>query len=104
MLVLCCKYLHLVYAGVTRLTFVFGKGMTLTCFDCITLTAVLMFDIETRSDQNGVVIALLADGVFQMEPLAPPEATLFYVELLIKVELNFIEGYIAADAALSPAS
>lgn len=44
--------------------------MTITCFDCITLTAVLMFEIETRSDQNGVIIALLADGVFQMEPLA----------------------------------
>jgi hypothetical protein len=63
-----------------------------------------MFEIETKSDQNGVIIALLADGVFQMEPLAPPDFSLFYVELLIKVELNFIEGYIAADAALAPAS
>lgn len=78
--------------------------MTITCFDCITLTAVLMFEIETKGDQNGVIIALLADGVFQMEPLAPPDFSLFYVELLIKVELNFIEGYIAADAALAPAS
>ncbi|KAH8654008.1 hypothetical protein BGZ60DRAFT_159118 [Tricladium varicosporioides] len=82
----------------------FAAGMTITCFDCITLTAVLMFEIETKSDQNGVIIALLADGIFQMEPLMPSDLCLFYVEVLIKVELNFIEGYIAADAALSPAS
>jgi hypothetical protein len=79
--------------------------MTITAFDCLTLTAVLMFEIETKSDQNGVIIALLADGVFQMPPEMPnPDYALFYVELLIKVELNFIEGYICADAALAPAS
>ncbi|KAG4427792.1 hypothetical protein IFR05_016724, partial [Cadophora sp. M221] len=82
----------------------FLAGMTITCFDCITLTAVLIFEVETKSTHNGVIIALLADGVFQMPPLAPPEVSLFYIELLIKVELNFIEGYIAADAALAPAS
>ncbi|PVH83680.1 hypothetical protein DL98DRAFT_528973 [Cadophora sp. DSE1049] len=82
----------------------FLAGMTITCFDCITLTAVLMFEVETKSTHNGVIIALLANGVFQMPPLAPPEVSLFYIELLIKVELNFIEGYIAADAALAPAS
>ncbi|KAK0117089.1 hypothetical protein ONS96_012927 [Cadophora gregata f. sp. sojae] len=82
----------------------FLAGMTITCFDCITLTAVLMFEVETKSTHNGVIIALLADGVFQMPPLAQPEVSLFYIELLIKVELNFIEGYIAADAALAPAS
>ncbi|KAH7356951.1 hypothetical protein BKA65DRAFT_218411 [Rhexocercosporidium sp. MPI-PUGE-AT-0058] len=82
----------------------FLAGMTITCFDCITLTAVLMFEVETKSTHNGVIIALLADGVFQMPPLAPVELSLFYIELLIKVELNFIEGYIAADAALAPAS
>ena len=70
-----------------------SKGMTITCFDCISLTAVLMFEVETKSTHNGVIIALLADGVFQMPPLAPPELSLFYIELLIKVELNFIEGY-----------
>ncbi|KAJ9607108.1 hypothetical protein H2200_008180 [Cladophialophora chaetospira] len=78
-------------------------GMTITCFDCITLTAVLMFDVNT-SPQGGLDMALLADGVFQMEPLAPADACLFYIELLIKVELNFIDGYIAADATLAPAS
>ncbi|KAH7407444.1 hypothetical protein BKA64DRAFT_417254 [Cadophora sp. MPI-SDFR-AT-0126] len=82
----------------------FLAGMTITCFDCITLTAVLMFEVETKSSHDGVIIALLADGVFQMPPLADPEVSLFYIELLIKVELNFIEGYIAADAALAPAS
>ena len=78
--------------------------MTITCFDCISLTAVLMFEINTKTAYGGATMALLADGVFQMEPLAPPELTLFYIELLIKVEINIIEGYIAADAALAPAS
>ncbi|CZR65011.1 uncharacterized protein PAC_14911 [Phialocephala subalpina] len=81
----------------------FTAGMTITCCDCISLTAALMFEISTSS-QPGIVIALLADGVFQMEPLAPADATLIYVELLIKVEVNFTEGYIAADAALAPTS
>lgn len=77
--------------------------MTIACFDCIKLTAVMMFEIDTNKD--GVIIALLADGIFQMEPDSPdPDLTLFYVELLIKVEINFVEGYIAADAALAPTS
>jgi hypothetical protein len=94
--------------------------MTITCFDCVSLTAVLLFDIDTTPQFGGVIVALLAgwylpslsgllltedaDGVFQMEPAAPPELTLVYVEVLIKVELNFIDGYIAADAVLAPAS
>ena len=78
--------------------------MTITCFDCVTLTAVLIFEIDTSAEHHGATITILADGVFQMEPLAPPDFSLFYVEVLIKVELNFIEGYIAADAALAPAS
>lgn len=39
-----------------------------------------------------------------MEPLAPPDFSLFYIEVLIKVELDFTDGYIAADAVLAPAS
>jgi hypothetical protein len=79
--------------------------MTIACFDCIKLTAVLLFDIDTSGPNQGAIIALLADGIFQMEPDSPdPDLTLFYVELLIKVELNFIEGYIAADASLAPTS
>ncbi|EMD00390.1 hypothetical protein BAUCODRAFT_28742 [Baudoinia panamericana UAMH 10762] len=89
----------------------FCAGMTITAFDLVTLTAVLMLEITTSADSTstaaaseGVVMALLADGIFQMEPLAPPEATLFYIEIVLKVELNFAQGYIAADAALAPAS
>jgi hypothetical protein len=79
--------------------------MTITCFDCIKLTAVLLFDIATSGKEKGVVIALLANGIFQMPPeVSDPDLSLFYVELLIKVELNFVEGYIAADAALAPSS
>lgn len=85
----------------------FAAGMTITAFDVVTLTAMLLFDINTAAsgDQNaGVIMALLADGVFQMEPMAPPDFSLFYIEVVIKIELNFIQGYIAADAALAPAS
>jgi hypothetical protein len=78
--------------------------MTITCFDCVTLTAVLMFEVDTTAQNGGAKLALLADGVFQMEPLAPPNLSLFYIEIVIKVELNFNDGYIAADAVLAPAS
>ncbi len=46
----------------------FCAGMTITAFDSLSLTAVLLIDISTGSDA-GVMIAMLADGVFQMEPL-----------------------------------
>lgn len=36
------------------------KGMTITCFDCVTLTAVLMFEVDTTSQSGGAKIALLA--------------------------------------------
>jgi hypothetical protein len=86
-------------------------GMTITAFDVLTLTAVLMLQItstpdarNTSSGADGVVIALLADGVFQMEPIVKPDQSLFYIELVVKVEFNFVHGYVAADAALAPAS
>ena len=85
----------------------FAAGMTITAFDLLTLTAVLVADIDSgESDPNekGVILAMFADGVFQMEPLVDPNLALFYIELVIKVELNFVHGYIAADAALAPAS
>lgn len=66
-----------------------------------------MMDIDTgKSDPNdaGITIALLGDGIFQMPPEANPELTLFYVELIVSVELNFVSGYIAANAVLAPAS
>lgn len=68
----------------------------------------MIVDIDTgKSDPNeeGIVIALLGDGIFQMPPEAPsPDLTLFYIELIVSVELNFISGYIAANAVLAPAS
>lgn len=80
----------------------FCAGMTITAFDTLTLTAVLLFDIDTSN--NGLDIAMLADGVFQMEPLAPPELSLFYIEIVVSVEMNFTAGYIAANAVMAPAS
>ena len=86
----------------------FCAGMSIKAFDMLTLTAVLLFDITTASsggDQAaGAVMALLADGVFEMEPEAPPDESLFYIEVVIKMEFNFIQGYIGVDAALAPAS
>src|ERR1700761_7898649 len=77
--------------------------MTITGFDCLKMTAILMFEIDT-SPTGGVSAVLMGDGVFQMEPDAEPNLTLFYVELLVKVEVNFVKGYLAADAALAPTS
>src|ERR1700743_1506125 len=79
------------------------QGMTITGFDCLKMTAILMFEIDT-SPTGGVSAVLMGDGVFQMEPDAEPNLTLFYVELLVKVEVNFVKGYLAADAALAPTS
>lgn len=82
----------------------FCFGMTITAFDCVTLTAVALVEIDTAPDHRGVIMTLYADGVFQMEPVVEPQYALFYIEVIIKVELNFIEGFIAADAALAPQS
>ena len=83
----------------------FAAGMTITAFDTLTLTAVLIMDIDTTAGpDSGVAITLLADGIFQMEPLSPPSQSLFYIELVVKVEFNFAHGYIAADTVLAPSS
>jgi hypothetical protein len=85
----------------------FCAGMTIKAFDVLSITAVLMIDVDSgkeNSKDEGVVIALLGDGIFQMPPEAPPEITLFYIELIVSVELNFVSGYIAANAVLAPAS
>ncbi|KAH8882540.1 hypothetical protein GQ53DRAFT_455304 [Thozetella sp. PMI_491] len=82
----------------------FCAGMTLTAFDSLTLTAVMLFDIDTNPTGGGVAIAMLGDGIFQMEPLAPPDYSLFYIEIVVSVELNFIDGYIAANAVMAPSS
>lgn len=82
----------------------FCMGMTITAFDCLTLTTVALLEVDTDPAHRGVIVTLFADGIFQMEPVVKPELTLFYVEIIISVEMNFIEGYIAANAALAPQS
>ncbi|KAK5455896.1 hypothetical protein LTS15_005214 [Exophiala xenobiotica] len=85
----------------------FCAGMTITAFDVIKLTAVLMFDIDTgktNAADAGIIVLMLGDGVFQMEPDAPPDFSLFYIEIIVSVELNFVSGYVAANAVLAPAS
>ncbi|KAF1950575.1 hypothetical protein CC80DRAFT_577198 [Byssothecium circinans] len=85
----------------------FAAGMTITAFDVLTLTAVLVIDIDsgkTKSKDKGVILTLLADGVLQMEPGARSDLTLFYVEIVVSFEMNFVAGYIAANATLTPAS
>ncbi|KAH8879234.1 hypothetical protein GQ53DRAFT_855007 [Thozetella sp. PMI_491] len=84
----------------------FCAGMTITAFDLLTLTAVMVFDVDTgkAGGEGGVTAALLGDGIFQMEPLAPVNASLFYVEILVSVEIDFTDGYIAANAVMAPPS
>jgi hypothetical protein len=67
------------------------------------MTAVAMFEVDTSST-GGVSMVIMGDAVIQMEPDARPDLCLLYVELLIKVEVNFTLGYIAADGALAPTS
>jgi hypothetical protein len=66
-----------------------------------------MVDIDpgkTDPNEAGVIITPLGDGVFQMQTeTTDPDMTLYYVELIISVELNFVHGYIAANAVLAPA-
>lgn len=81
----------------------FCAGMTITALGCVTLTAVLLFEVDANAN-GGIMATLLGDGILQMEPDAPADFCLFYVEVLIKVEVNFTKGYLAADAALAPAS
>lgn len=85
----------------------FCAGMTIKAFDLLTLTAVLMVNIDngkTNAADKGVIISMLADGILQMEPNAPANASLFYIEIVVGVEMNFVSGYVAANAVLAPAS
>jgi Family of unknown function (DUF6603) len=53
---------------------------------------------------SGVVIEVFADGIAQMPPDAPEDATLFYVEIFMLAELNTIQGYFTVQASLAPTS
>jgi len=53
------------------------------------MTAIAMFEVDTSST-GGISMTMMADAVFQMEPDVDPKFCLVYVELLIKVEVNFV--------------
>jgi hypothetical protein len=65
------------------------QGLTLTALGILSITAVLMLGFQDA----GVIISIFADGVTQLPPDAPQDATLFYVEIYIIVELNTVDGY-----------
>ena len=78
----------------------FGQGLTVTAFGILSVTAVLMLGFRN----SGVVVSVLANGVAQMPPAVPSDATLFYVEIGMIAELNTIDGYFTVQAALAPSS
>ena len=76
------------------------KGLTLTAFGILSITAVLMLGFH----ESGVVISVFADGIAQMPPDAGVDETLFYVEIYMLAELNTIQGYFTVQASLAPSS
>ena len=76
------------------------QGLTLTAFGILSITAVLMLGFH----DSGVVIGVYADGIAQLPPDAPEDATLFYVEIYMLAELNTVDGYFTVQASLAPSS
>jgi hypothetical protein len=77
-----------------------AAGMSIQAFDVLTATAVAVFEFGDA----GLAVGIYADAVAQMPPEAPKEATVVYVEIGMKIELNFIDGYFAVAAMLAPTS
>ena len=76
------------------------KGLTLTAFEILSVTAVLMMGFQ----QAGVVISVFADGIAQMPPDVDADETLFYVEIYMLAELNTVQGFFTVQASLAPSS
>jgi hypothetical protein len=72
----------------------------MTAFGILSVTAVLLLGFRN----SGVVISVFADGIAQMPPGVPADATLFYVEVGMLAELNTVDGYFTVQAALAPTS
>ena len=75
-------------------------GMSIQAFDVITATAVAVFEFGDA----GLAVDIYADAVAQMPPEAPKAATVVYVEVGMKIEMNFADGYFAVAAMLAPTS
>jgi hypothetical protein len=78
----------------------FAMGMKITAADIISVTAVALFGFK----EAGVIVSLYADGIAQMPAGAPPDFSLFYIEMGLLAELNFIDGYFLIEASLAPIS
>lgn len=79
----------------------FAAGMTITAFDVIAITAVAMFAFRDA----GVVISIFANAVAQMPPgVTDTKLMIFYVEIGMVAELDFIDGYFRVEASLAPTS
>lgn len=76
------------------------QGVTLTAFGILSVTAVMMFQVQP----GGFIISVFANGIAQLPCEVQPEATLFYVEVGMMSEINTVEGYFTVQAALAPAS
>ncbi|ORY16107.1 hypothetical protein BCR34DRAFT_611704 [Clohesyomyces aquaticus] len=77
-----------------------AAGLTLTAFGILSVTAVLMLQMQ----EQGYIISVFANGKAQLPCNVSPNATLFYVEIGMISEINTVEGYFTVQAALAPAS
>jgi hypothetical protein len=78
----------------------FAMGMKITAAEILSVTAVALFGFK----ESGVIVSIYADGVAQMPAIAPPDLTLFYIEIGLMAEINFIDGYFLVEASLAPVS
>ncbi|KAF4343949.1 hypothetical protein FBEOM_2106 [Fusarium beomiforme] len=76
-------------------------GLLASLFDCLTVTAVAMLEVNT----GGFDLAIYGDAVAMMPPDSPSrDSCLVYVELAMVVEFNMNQGYFRVEAALAPTS
>jgi hypothetical protein len=78
----------------------FAMGMKITAADILSATVVALFGFK----EAGVIVSIYADGVAQMPAGAPPDLTLFYIEIGLMAEMNFTDGYLLIEASLAPVS
>lgn len=77
-------------------------GLTISSFNIINCTAVAL--VSFRS--NGVIFSLFGQIICTLPPNlnADPPIKIFYVEILMNAELNFVEDCFKLQAALAPSS
>ncbi|KEF54961.1 uncharacterized protein A1O9_08613 [Exophiala aquamarina CBS 119918] len=77
-------------------------GLTISSFNIVNCTAVALVSFRA----NGVIFSIFGDVICTLPPSLNANAAfrLFYVEILMNAELNFVEDCFKVQAALAPSS